>query len=91
MVIGVMEDSEWEQNKIQLASGDCLVMFTDGITDAENGQGEFFGEPRLLKTVLDHRKHESQEMQNALMAEIREFVGDAPQFDDITLMIVKKD
>ena len=91
MVIGVMEDSEWEQSTIQLASGDCLVMFTDGITDAENGQGEFFGEPRLLKTVLDHRKYESQEMQNALMTKIREFVGDAPQFDDITLMIVKRD
>ncbi len=58
MVIGVMEDSEWEQSTIQLASGDCLVMFTDGITDAENEQGEFFGEPRLLKTVLDHRKHD---------------------------------
>lgn len=91
MVLGVIEDTTWEQRTIHFSTGDSLVLFTDGITDAENGQDGFFGDQRLQETVLAHRESSVQEMQVALMAEIRKFVGDAPQFDDITVMMVKRD
>jgi len=91
IVLGVLEDAAWEQKTIHLHPGDSLVLYTDGVTDAENGQGDFFGEPRLADTVLHHRERSTQEMQDALMSEIHKFVGDAPQFDDITLMILKRD
>jgi serine phosphatase RsbU (regulator of sigma subunit) len=87
--LGYDKDVTWAQRTIYLASGDLLVLYTDGVTDAENGQGVFFGKERLLETALAHRECSTQEMQDALMEEIHEFVGDAPQFDDITLMIVK--
>jgi len=89
MVLGAIEGETWEQRTIKLGVGDLLVLYTDGVTDANDGQGVFFGEKRLLDTVLAHRKRSTQEIQDSLMAEIHKFVGDAPRFDDITLMILK--
>ena len=72
------------------------MLYTDGVTDAENGQGHFFGTERLQETVQAHRRRSTavwstaSEMQESLLAEIHRFVGDAPQFDDITLMVVGK-
>jgi len=68
-----------------------LVLYTDGVTDADNGQGGFFGEERLLETILNHCERSAQEMQDALMGEVHKCVGDAPQFDDITLMMIKRE
>jgi sigma-B regulation protein RsbU (phosphoserine phosphatase) len=67
-----------------------VVLYTDGVTDAENAQGQFFGPERLLAAVQAHRARPVQEIQEALLAEIHRFVGDAPQFDDITLMLVQR-
>ena len=89
MALGVIEDVTWEQRTIHLGAGDLLVLYTDGITDAENEQGIFFGEERLLQTIKVHHERSAQGVQDALMAEVHKFVGDASQFDDIALMIVK--
>jgi sigma-B regulation protein RsbU (phosphoserine phosphatase) len=89
MALGVIEDVTWEQRTIHLGAGDLLVLYTDGITDAENEQGVFFGEERLLQTIKVHHERSAQGVQDALMAEVHKFVGDASQFDDIALMIVK--
>jgi sigma-B regulation protein RsbU (phosphoserine phosphatase) len=86
--LGIFEDETWEQGVVHLGPGDVLVLYTDGITDAEDGKGTFFGQERLLESVQANLGHPAQEMQDALMAEVREFVGDAPQFDDIALMVV---
>jgi serine phosphatase RsbU (regulator of sigma subunit) len=88
MALGVIEDTAWEQRTIQLAPDDLLVLYTDGVTDAENGQGTAFGEDRLREIVQANLERPAQDMQDTLMTEIHNFVGDAPQFDDITLMIV---
>jgi serine phosphatase RsbU (regulator of sigma subunit) len=88
MALGVIENVTWEQETVQLAPGDLLVLYTDGVTDAEDGDGASFGEDRLLETVRANRECSAQDVQDALMTEIHSFVGDAPQFDDITLMIV---
>ena len=86
--LGIFEDETWKQGVVQLASGDVLVLYTDGITDAEDGKGTFFGQERLLESVQANLGRSAQEMQDALMAEVHKFVGDAPQFDDIALMVV---
>jgi sigma-B regulation protein RsbU (phosphoserine phosphatase) len=103
MALGVIEDTIWEQKAVQIAPGDVLVLYTDGVTDAQNAQGAFFGEQRLLETVRacvpvqanpnppTGQEVSAQSVQEALMTEIHQFVGDAPQFDDITLMIVVRD
>ena len=86
--LGIFEDETWEQGVVQLTPGDVLVLYTDGITDAEDGKGTFFGQERLLGSVQANLGRSAQEMQDALIAEVHEFVGDAPQFDDIALMVV---
>jgi sigma-B regulation protein RsbU (phosphoserine phosphatase) len=86
--LGIFEDETWEQGVVQLGPGDVLVLYTDGITDAEDGKGTFFGQERLLGSVQANLGLSAQELQDALMAEVHEFVGDAPQFDDIALMVV---
>jgi serine phosphatase RsbU (regulator of sigma subunit) len=103
MALGVMEDVVWEQKSVQIAPGDMLVLYTDGVTDAQNEQQEFFGEGHLLDVVGANMG--TQMNQNlsakqgfsargvlvALTTEIGAFVGDAPQFDDITLMILVRE
>jgi sigma-B regulation protein RsbU (phosphoserine phosphatase) len=65
-----------------------LVLYTDGITEAQNGREAFFGKEQLLEVVRTNLGRPAQDVQNALLAEVHEFAGDAPQFDDITLMVV---
>jgi sigma-B regulation protein RsbU (phosphoserine phosphatase) len=86
--LGILEDTSWEQGTVQLAPGDALVLYTDGITDAEDGEGVFFGQERLLEVAEANRGQPAQDVQAALLAEVHQFVGDAPQFDDIALMVV---
>ena len=51
MALGVVEDVTWEQEAVQIAPGDVFVLYTDGVTDAQNAQEAFFGEKRLLEVV----------------------------------------
>jgi sigma-B regulation protein RsbU (phosphoserine phosphatase) len=91
MVLGVAEDAAWEQEVVQLAPGDALVLYTDGVTEARNERDTFFKEDRLLECVQAVRGRSAREIQNAILADVREFVGDAPQSDDIALMVVARD
>jgi serine phosphatase RsbU (regulator of sigma subunit) len=100
MALGVLDDVVWEQEVGQIAPGDTLTLYTDGVTDAQNGQHEFFGDGRMLDVLRASmdvqpdrapptgRGSHAQRLQDALMTEIRTFVGDARQFDDITLLVV---
>ena len=100
MALGVLEDATWEQRTIHLAAGDLLVLYTDGVTSQDSRRAEQpgyssgssgLGEERLLETILNCTKCSAQEIQDALVAEVHSFVGDAPQFDDITLMVIKRE
>jgi sigma-B regulation protein RsbU (phosphoserine phosphatase) len=103
MALGVLEDVVWERKTVQIAPGDVLVLYTDGVTDAQNAQQAFFGEERLLEVVRANvgaqasknlstgQGPSARDVKEALTTEIHRFVGDAPQFDDITLMIVVRE
>lgn len=91
MALGVIKDETWQQKTIQIAQGDVLALYTDGITEAQNAQGTFFDEQQMIKAVQANLGRSAQNVQDALMAEVHEFVGDAPQFDDIALVIVVRD
>ena len=96
MVLGVVEDATWKQETVRLAPGDVLVLYTDGVTDAQNERGtssstSFFGQERLLKIVQANLGRSAQDIQDALIGEVDEFMGDTPQFDDITLVVAVRD
>jgi sigma-B regulation protein RsbU (phosphoserine phosphatase) len=88
MALGVIETETWGQAIAQLDPGDALVLYSDGVTDAENAQQASFGRERLKAKVRADRRRSAQEIQDALLTEIQAFVGEATQSDDIALMIV---
>lgn len=91
MALGVEEDVTWLQASIQIQPGDVLILFTDGIPDTQNDQNEFFDEESLIEVVQENLKLSAHELQSAILKAIQDFSGNAPQFDDITLMILARD
>jgi len=91
MALGAIETATWEQATVQIDPRDVLVLYSDGITDAENRQRVSFGHERLKATVRASLGRSAQEIQNALLIEIEQFVSEAIQFDDVTLMVVVRD
>ena len=88
MALGVLEGVAWEQETLQMVPGDALVIYTDGIPDARDASGSWFGEKRLLEVAQKAQGCTAEEIQHAILDEIHAFVGDAPRFDDITLMVL---
>ncbi|MDD5369452.1 MAG: SpoIIE family protein phosphatase [Anaerolineaceae bacterium] len=91
MALGVLEQAQWKQKVVKLSPGDVLILYTDGVIEAENPQGEFFGEERLLDVVLSQSGHTAHEIEEALLEEVHRFVGSAPQQDDIALIIIRRE
>ena len=76
---------------IPALSGDCVVAFSDGVTEAFNDAGEEFSDERLVERVQSHRKGTPQEILDSLLNDVRVFSGNAPQSDDLTIVMVKYD
>jgi tetratricopeptide (TPR) repeat protein len=90
MPLGISEEASWEQGRVTFQSGDTLVAYTDGVTEAQNDRDEFYDEARLLEVARSKVGQSAQALQDALERDIDEFSGMAPQFDDITMMVVKR-
>jgi sigma-B regulation protein RsbU (phosphoserine phosphatase) len=88
MPLGVFADARWESKTVWLTPGDTLILYSDGITEAHDVQKGLFGEERLLQAALANLGHSAGEIQSSVMAQVSEFAGDAPQFDDITLAVL---
>lgn len=88
MALGAVKEAQWEQETVHLARGDILVLYTDGVTDAQNKSGEIFGERRLIEALQLNRELTARGILDALMSQVEIFVGDAPQFDDTTVIVL---
>jgi len=88
MALGVFETETWEQGVVELHPGDTLVLYSDGVTDAENEQADSFGDSRLRANVRANLGRPAQETRDALLTGIKAFSGEALQSDDITVMVV---
>ena len=87
--LGVFDEISIEAKHMDLSPNDLLVLFTDGVTEAINSEGSLFGEDRLKKLLQREYRKSSQLIVQAVEREIQSFAEKEPQFDDITLMIVK--
>jgi sigma-B regulation protein RsbU (phosphoserine phosphatase) len=90
MMLGFMEDFDFGENTVGLAAGDLLVVYSDGITEATNAEGEQFGEQRLIDAVQDYRDASSADLLEKLMRTVCDFAAGCPQSDDMTLVVVKR-
>ena len=88
-VVGLIEDSLYEQGSVQLHAGDVLIFFTDGISEAMNLDDEEWGEERLLETINERRHATAQELLDCLFDAATQYAGAAPQHDDMTLVVVR--
>ena len=89
IALGVMPNIELEEKEISLQGGDIVVLYTDGVTEAINGKEEQFGKERLISIAEKNRNLPASELVKRIQQEVTAFSQGQPQFDDITLMILK--
>ena len=89
--LGMLKDAVWERGEVTMLPGERLLAYTDGVTDAQNPEDEPFGEVRLIEVAKANVEASPIEMRTAVLDEIKSFVGQAAQEDDITLMVVARD
>ena len=89
-VLGVFPDHRYLEAEIDLQSGDCLVLFTDGVTEARDVSGKEFGEERLQELLTIGQKLRAAELRDRIMAAVNEF-SEGEVYDDATLMVVRVD
>jgi serine phosphatase RsbU (regulator of sigma subunit) len=88
--LGMFDDVGYAERTVQLDAGDVLVVYSDGLTDAENQHEEMFGEERLLDLIRHAAPAGSHFLEYKLLRAIEEFTQGTPQIDDITFVVVQK-
>ncbi|MGN0412249.1 MAG: SpoIIE family protein phosphatase [Lachnospiraceae bacterium] len=88
LVLAGMEGIKYRKNEITLDPGDRLFLYTDGVTEATNQDNRLYGTERLNQFLNEHSEENIKEILHGLKQNIEGFVGDAPQFDDITMLIL---
>jgi len=89
LLLGMLEDAAYEQGEVSLKSGDLLVMYTDGVTEAINETEAQFEDERLIRVVRENIPKPAKQIAELIIKEVKAFQGLQPQSDDITLVIVK--
>ena len=88
--IGILPDAVCTEHRVELKKGDMLLVYSDGLSDAKNGAGEFFGTQRLLKLLPMLKDLDASEAGEGIVAEVDRFVGDARVYDDLSLLVLKR-
>jgi phosphoserine phosphatase RsbU/P len=88
MVLGLFPAAQYEAETVKLDPGDHLVLFTDGVVEALNSEGEEFGKERLVALMRANAQADTAEIKNCLQEAVISFSAHAPQHDDITLMVL---
>lgn len=89
-VVGAFPLARYEDNRVQLESGDLLVCYTDGITEPENEYGEEFGEERLVDVVTKNVEQSEAKIVSSILEAVHQWTSAAEQPDDMTLLLVRK-
>ena len=87
--LGIFLDPLLDEGTLTIPKGGKLILTTDGVTDARNQADEPFGEARFMQVIRDGWHLPAQELCDRILAAVTEYQGDAPSFDDFTLMVVQ--
>ncbi len=88
-VLAGMEGVKYRKNELQLAPGDVIYLYTDGVTEATNINDELYGEDRLLALLNANKEASMEKLCKLVKEDVFAFAGEAPQFDDITMLALK--
>jgi sigma-B regulation protein RsbU (phosphoserine phosphatase) len=89
MILGMFDFASYDQETLKLEPGDTLVVFSDGISEAQNPAGDEFGDDRLIACLQANRDASPAAMREALLASARTFAAGANQSDDMTVLILR--
>jgi hypothetical protein len=88
--LGIMPDSTFVEESYQLKSGDFFIVYSDGVTEARNESGDFFGEERLKKLLLQLEEKSATRAGTTILQNVDDFIGDARHTDDLSLIILRR-
>jgi len=88
-VLGLLGDARYDFGEVQLAPGDVVVLYSDGVTEARNESGEEYGRDRLLSELRTVKQGDADAVLEQLVRSVRSFAGSAPQADDITALVLR--
>ena len=89
-MLAFMDYQSYEEQELWMETGDILVMYTDGLTEAMNSQGDFFEEERLIQVIEKIGIVSAQAMLDGILQALEDFSGEAPRSDDLTLIVVRR-
>lgn len=90
MVLSMVEKGDYSEDKVSINSGDLLVIYSDGIIEAINENNEEYGEERLEEIAKHLKARNAREIVDKIIDNVNSFCGRQPQFDDMTLMVIKR-
>jgi serine phosphatase RsbU (regulator of sigma subunit)/putative methionine-R-sulfoxide reductase with GAF domain len=91
LALGILTPAHIQQKTVDLGPGDIVLFYTDGVTDARNSGGESFSDRRLAAVLTAHRDAPAEIIADAIDAAVHDFVGPSAQYDDVTLVLLKRD
>jgi hypothetical protein len=90
MALGMLPEATFFEQSVELADGDTLIVFSDGLTEAVNDRDEFFGDERLQAHLSVLPRTSAKDIGTGLVAAVDEFVGDARPHDDLSLVVLRR-
>ena len=90
-VLGILPDFPYQEASVQLKTGDVLLVFSDGFSEAMNNSLEEFGEEKLVELTKQHREKSAVELIDKISQSVEQHCGDAPQSDDMTIIALRLD
>ncbi len=90
IVLGFVPEFEFQEASVDIAEGDMLVLYSDGINEAMNGLEEEFGEENIARILLESMDESAETIINRLLEAVHHHVGETPQMDDMTIMVIRR-
>lgn len=88
-VVGAIREIDYKNLTIDLNPGDALFMYTDGVTESMNTEGKFYSDKKLLSEITKIASKSSEEIIKGIKSDLKTFVGEASQYDDIAMLMIK--
>jgi sigma-B regulation protein RsbU (phosphoserine phosphatase) len=89
MPVGLFDFAPYVSSKLTLKPGDTVVLYSDGVTEAHDIEGNEFGEPRLIEVLQQHLGQPAGEVLNRVVEAVQAFARGAEQYDDVTALVVR--
>jgi sigma-B regulation protein RsbU (phosphoserine phosphatase) len=89
--LGILDEANYEETELKMAPGDKIVYYTDGIVEAMNKNEDMYGFERLDEVVKSSTAENAEDLMNDIIKDVSDFTGDAPQHDDLTIIVVSAD